>query len=40
MGAIVDCPASDEISRNRCIVHKNRRQFAATNPLRVRLHSA
>jgi hypothetical protein len=40
MGATVDCPVIGEIPRNRCIDHQNRRQFAATNPLRVRLHRA
>lgn len=40
MGATVDCPVIGEIPRDRCIDHQNRRQFAATNPLRVQLHSA
>lgn len=38
MGVTVDCPVIGEIPRNRCIDHQNRRQFAATNPLRVQLH--
>lgn len=40
MGATVECPVIGEIPRDRCVDHQNRRQFAATNPLRVQLHSA
>lgn len=38
MGAMVECPVIGEMPRNRCVEHQARsRNFATTNPLRVRL---
>jgi len=39
MGITVDCPLIGEIPLNRCIENQTR-PFAATNPMRVRLHRA
>lgn len=41
MGSLVDCPVIGEMPRNRCIDYQRRAStFAATNPMRVQLHSA
>lgn len=39
MGITVDCPVVGDMPLNRCIENQLR-PFAATNPLRVRLHRA
>ena len=39
MGESVDCPVIGDLPRNRCIEHQ-RREFAATNPMRVQLYRA
>jgi hypothetical protein len=38
MQSSVECPVIGELPRQRCIEHQSR-HFAATNPLRVLLHS-
>jgi hypothetical protein len=39
MGVSIDCPIIGEIPLNICVDNQSR-PFAATNPMRVRLHRA
>jgi hypothetical protein len=40
MQAQVKCPVLGELPKQRCVEHQSRKRFAATNPMRVLLHTA